>query len=229
MVSENVFENALTEFARDCLKIIDSNLYSQDVALCCQIHHANWSTNAMSHNCLGCNLADSVDRIRHGLMHSRSDTSINESISSHILNMYLFAERAEFIYKITTNKSLGDNNFVAFGKIKRWANFIKHPKAFMLVHHPDFNFEDSGIEFPNRALEINQLSIDKYYANGSKNSELLKKIQNAEEPLVVYPNMRQLTQDFCDEVVRVTRQVTETDFMDKLKDMTTIEQYFDDE
>lgn len=78
-------------------------------------------------------------------------------------------------------------------------------------------------------LKSIKLSIDRYYANGRRNSELLNAIRNVEGLIVVYPNMRKLTEEFCDEVVRVTRETQEENFMDKLKDQTTIEQYFDDE
>lgn len=112
-------ENPLREFSEDCLRTLNSKLYPNNEPLCYEMHNANRSVNAESHNCLGCNFADSVDRIRHGLMYSRSDISVNEAVSTHILNMYLFTERAEFIYKIAADKSLGDNGFIAFGKIKR--------------------------------------------------------------------------------------------------------------
>jgi hypothetical protein len=228
MVAEEAVESALKKLVEDCLITVNSILYPRNEAICCEMHNANWSENATSHNCLGCNFADSVDRIRHGLMFFRSGISVDEVVSAHIINMYLFAERAEFIYKIATDKSLGDNGFTACGEIKRWANFIKHPKAFMFAHHPEFDFEGSGLDLGCFDLEIDQSCIDRYYANGKRNSELLEKIQNVESLIVVYPNMRTLTEKFCNEVVRVTREIQKDNFMDKLRHQTTREKYFDD-
>ena len=106
--------------------------------------------------------------------------------------------------KFALSKSTGDLGYSIFGKIKRWANFDKHPKAFMFVHHPEFDFMDSGLEFKGYDLEINQSSVDKYYASASKNSELVERVKNQDKLIVNYPNMRELTSGFCDEALKAT-------------------------
>lgn len=89
--------------------------------------------------------------------------------------------------------------------IKQWANFIKHPKAFMLVHHPTFIFE--GFKIPAESwkfkksddyeIKIDSDFVKEYYSGGDKNKKLYDKLIKKEDVLVVLPNPVKLMTEFC--------------------------------
>jgi hypothetical protein len=66
-----------------------------------------------------------------------------ESFTKFILPAYLVVERMYEIFSIVElQESYRLKNFQTFRKIRRWANFLKHPKSFILVHHAKYLFED---------------------------------------------------------------------------------------
>jgi hypothetical protein len=108
--------------------------------LSCEIHDYFDSEN--NHNCLGCNLAEVESQFISFLKQYKRFNSENESFTLYILLSYLLVERIELIMKLM---ELPENyrleHFRTFVKMRRWANFIKHPKSFMLVHHPSYIHE----------------------------------------------------------------------------------------
>ena len=93
--------------------------------------------------------------------------------------------------------------FGALIRVRRWANFFKHPKAFAwMVHHPEYTFERSehGKAF---LAEPDWLQVDdgflKEYYTSEKSKGLTKEFEGKENKvIVVLPDLEALTTDICD-------------------------------
>lgn len=169
--------------------------------LSCEIH--DYFDNENNHNCLGCNLAEIESQYISFLKHYKRFHSENESFTLYILLSYLLVERIEQVMKLMElPESYRLEKFKTLITIRRWANFIKHPKSYMLVHHPSYIHEnDPLIEgLKEGKIQINTGFIETYYNGESKNKELFKILENKTNVLVVYPNIEELTQCFCLEI-----------------------------
>src|SRR5688572_8288450 len=137
----------------------------KDVPILCKIHDAFGGMEGPHHNCLGCNFADSQTLIYNYLSRFEEFDDIQEAISVYILLLYLLVERMETVMEIVQVPTIfRDKHFKVFQQIHKWANFIKHPKAFILTHHPVWDYEGSslysGREFK---LTIDDPFINTYY------------------------------------------------------------------
>lgn len=128
--------------------------------------------------------------------------TIQYAYSTLIILAYLLVERIDtFFDVIELNKTYKDQHFKILLEIRRWANFLKHPKAFLLTHHPVFTFYNSpknGGLRDNASVVIDRAFIDEYYANDKKNKELYEKLENKESVLVVFPDAIRLVRDLCE-------------------------------
>ena len=94
-------------------------------------------------------------------------------------------------------------HFKTFALIKRWANFYKHPKSFMFVHHPYYTFENHPDynELKKKMIVVDSKFISKYYNGDSRNTELYSILTNKKDVLVIFPNIEELTKLFCSEII----------------------------
>src|SRR5437867_6995948 len=107
----------------------------------CRIHDVFRELNARSHNCIGCNFAGSTIAIDRGLKRiaSSKDFEAEYDYSDYILSLYLFVERACMVFDIIClPEGYRHRHFGVFQEIRRWANCLKHPNYFILMHHPVF-------------------------------------------------------------------------------------------
>src|SRR5690606_38630045 len=74
--------------------------------------------------------------------------------------------------------------------------FLKHPKSFLLVHHPNYSYEGINDEVYSGTV-INTVFVKKFFAGEFNNKELFKMLNNKEDISVIYPNPLKLTEDFC--------------------------------
>jgi hypothetical protein len=170
--------------------------------LSCSIHEIFESGD--NHNCIGCNLAKSEVHFVNFLKRNRSFTEKNETYIQFILFSYLIVERIYEIFKIIQmNESYKNEHFKTFTLIKRWANFYKHPKSFMFVHHPYYTFENHPDfnEQKKNMIIVDSNFILKYYNGDSKNTELYNLLTNKKDVLVIFPNIEELTKLFCLEII----------------------------
>ena len=114
--------------------------------------------------------------------------------------------------------------------IRRWANFIKHPKAFIRTHHAAFTFNGSakfGDLSDNAAAIIDRTFIDKYYCNNDNNEELIKELNNKENVLVVYPSVTFVIEKLCDALNRTIDLLENNSvYREILDDSTTFNDYW---
>jgi len=168
----------------------------------CQLHDAFGTYDTTHHNCLGCNFADSTWLIHNFLRTHELQEEIKYAYSTLIILAYLLVERIDTLLDIIElNKSYRDQHFKVLLQIRRWANFLKHPKAFLLTHHPVFSFSTSAKNKDlreNASVVIDRAFIDKYYANDERNKELYKELENKENVLVVFPDAVELVRGLCE-------------------------------
>ena len=177
-------------------------LQNKNEPLSCSIHELFETGD--NHNCIGCNLAISEVHFINFLKRNRSFTEKNETFIQFIIFSYLLVERINEVFKIIQMNELYKNeHFKTFALIKRWANFYKHPKSFMFVHHPYYTFENHPDynELKKKMIVVDSKFISKYYNGDSRNTELYSILTNKKDVLVIFPNIEELTKLFCSEII----------------------------
>ncbi len=192
----------------DTYKTFLEGMYKNGYPAVCEIHNLYEDKDKKNHNCIACNLADATVTINKFLLLRSAFDNIRDFYSTYIILLYLLVERAETIFGIIElHKGYRDENFTTFALIRKWANFIKHPKAFMLVHHPEYTFTGSPKIVAIKKLEnltvIDYKFIQTYYSNNNKNGELYEKLENKENVLVVFPEPNYLMIHLSAEIKKV--------------------------
>lgn len=198
----------------------------------CKLHDAfRTDLEKGSHNCLGCNFADltlAFDSVLAGI-----DQAFDVSAPSitFILWLYVFVERYDQVMNyLSVPEGYRKRHFASFQRIRRWANFIKHPKAFLFCHHPSFyhggEVGDDAVD-PN-GITINDDFVRTYYAGTDKDQKLAKLLSNATTVEVVFPDPENLMQQFLDETREFVRLIQQNEvYREELSRITTAPNYFE--
>jgi len=110
----------------------------------CEFHEAFGTYDTDNHNCLGCNFADITLLIINFLQTHTFQNKIQYAYSTFIVLANLLVERIDTLFNIIDlNETYRAEHFKVLLEIRRWANFLKHPKAFLLTHHPTFSNHSS--------------------------------------------------------------------------------------
>lgn len=193
------------------------------------------------HNCVACNLnrqnellfdfLESYDEFKHPYL------TFNVFIwllYLQIESIYVYCD----ILKIDKGKY-----FKTFRIIKDWANFLKHPKSFMLVHHPIFGFyetdllNESIIAFDNEVqIEENEFQfintdfVKDFYKNKNSDIQLKNILKNNQKVIVVFPNPVKLITDFVSEQEKFISLINANDdYKNLLDNESTLINYFENE
>lgn len=211
----------------------------EGVPILCKIHDAFGGQEGPHHNCLGCNFADSQTIISNHLSKYETYIDVQESVSLYIMTLYLLVVRMETVMDIVQVPTVfREKHFKVFQQIHKWANFIKHPKAFILTHHPSWDFENSGEKHEKAfKVEINDSFVDKYYKGErdpdkqkARNKELYGKLRNQTDVHVLFPEMAQLTKKVCYSINAFADLITKNQvYIEILNDETTIAEYFENQ
>lgn len=199
----------------------------------CRMHDAFGTFNSNDHNCLGCNFASNILQIKAYLHTYPYQQSIEYSFTTYIILLYLLVERIDTLFNIIDlNETFRKDKFKILLLIRRWANFIKHPKAFLLTHHPEYTFQGSEKckELrENASVIIDKSFVDKYYSNDEKNKELFKELENKEDVLVILPNMIEITEALCQAMHDCISVIADNAvYREVLKSRTTFLNYWQD-
>lgn len=217
----------------------DSAFYKDHVPILCQIHDAFGGNKGEHHNCLGCNFAESQELILNFLEKSDQYSDIKEAVTIYILTLYLLVERMDTVMDMVQVPTVyKEKHFKVFQQIRKWANFIKHPKAFILTHHPEYDFEDSGIEWEKEfTITMNDQFINEYYKGESdpvkqkaKNKDLYDKLRNQKNIKVVFPDIAKLMKKLCHSINAFKDLILQNQvYIDILNDESTIANYFENQ
>jgi hypothetical protein len=182
-----------------------------------------------SHNCIGCNFEEGARTIDYFLQSNKGCSNIQYYLNLYSFLFYAEAERLAVIYKEIgyTNSKLDFDweRFPNLQLIKYWANFFKHPKAYMFLHHPDYHI-DSDPNKPNFmiTLVIDNDFVKRFYKAGAKNEELRELLVNKARVKIFFPDLIDTTKILCDEFDKIITALTTNEvIIEKLNDYTTIE------
>lgn len=203
----------------------------------CKIHNAFGGNKGEHHNCLGCNFADSSILISNYLERHEELTDVQQDVTIYIILLYLLVERIEIVFDIVQLPEVyREKHFKVFQQVRKWANFIKHPKSFILTHHPTYDFENSEVVYENEFnVIINDAFVSEFYKGESdpakqksKNKELYVKLRNQKDILVMFPDIAHLTKKICYSYNKFIELITENKiYIDILNDDTTFTKYFE--
>jgi hypothetical protein len=211
----------------------------EGVPILCKIHDAFGGLNGSHHNCLGCNFADSQSVVFNHLSNFESHTNIQESVSLYIITLYLLVERIETVMNIVqVPQVFRDKHFKMFQQIHKWANFIKHPKAFILTHHAEWGMEGTDLLKEGKfKVTINDSFVETYYKGErdpdkqkARNKELYKILRNESSICVVLPDIAKLTEKLCYSLKAFAKLICENQvYIEILNDEATIQDYFENQ
>jgi len=197
----------------------------------CNLHNAFGLSTPTAHDCLGCNFADLTTAFDSILSSLADQPDIFSPCVTYIFWLYLFVERYDQIMnRVSVPDGYKKRHFKTLQSVRRWANFIKHPKAFLFSHHPDFyHGGEMGDDFvgPEDSVTINQEFIDTYYSGSSNNNKLYKILSNASKVIVVFPGPEQLMENFAIDTKKFVRLIEHNEvYREELEQITTIEEFF---
>ena len=210
-----------------CYKIFSEKARPHGEAIVCEI---NKVLKKQGHNCVGCNLSDRTEKIDRFLQRHQDLIDSQHDVETYMMELYLFVERMEMLIGIMGVPDVYvKKRFPILGRIKRCANFIKHPDAFVLTHHPKYTMD--GFDRPaDSKIIIDEVFIGKYYSNSNpeRKKELAKMLLNKSKVLVVWPDIVDYTDQLCDAFVGFTNLVLNNEvYRDILEDKATIVAYFE--
>lgn len=189
----------------------------------------NNKPDAIAHNCIGCNLAEGARHINIFFRNNNKDVSESYFLSTYTLLFYIQAERLGVIYKelgyINKRNEFDWESFPALLKLKRWANFFKHPKSYMYLHHPTF-YIDGYTRMPIiKDGRIDNAFVNKYYSGNGKNNDLKTLLANKSHS-VIFPNLLEFTIELCSEFEKVIQIIKNNpDAVEKLSPFTIEREY----
>src|SRR5580704_3914114 len=139
----------------------------------CRIHAAYAGPEEANHNCLGCNFNDLTDQVSKFLQLVGGNPGLLEyhegfSLLSQLVNS-VWERIADVFDMLTVPQSYRCRHYGTFIRLRRWANFFKHPKEFgWLVHHPEYCNERSTDAAKYRADKqfkiVDDEFLKKYYS-----------------------------------------------------------------
>ena len=216
------FEKVLINYLQFHQKEIDEESFF------CQIHK-NFNDG---HNCVACNLNLTNERISNFLYSYKFFGDIYTTYSIFIMLLYLQVECFfEYMNIVKIPEPYLLKNFRTFYKIKRWANFLKHPKSFLLVHHPEWRYEDDAFgEINPEKVIINTEFVEKFYKGDKTNTELYRTLKKKEDLIVLFPNPEKLTEQYLLAQQSFKNLISENSIVREiLEDEATIKEYFEEE
>ncbi len=169
------------------------------------LHYNN--SNEYRHNCLPCNLTSGGNLILKFLQNSLSCDDIRYFVNIFSLLLYQQAEKHGVVYSLLGYKNKNDEfdweKFPNLQKIKYWANFFKHPKATLLLHHPTYHIESYNHN-PNFLFDgkINNDFVYNYFKGKKKNKELFEILSNKNYK-IFFPDLLEFTKNACNEFNKI--------------------------
>lgn len=194
----NNFKNELNA----AIQIFEWELFNHSGnSIFCTIHSL-LGTNGYDHNCIGCNIDSNLKFMRSEFSISKHLESIEHVYFHLIPAMNLVVERLDIINSLFEGKVTDRSTYQSFQIIRKWTNFIKHPKAFMFCHHPKYAFENcEHLEFythNNKVIDYD--FVERYYSRKKKDEELMEELNQQPNVLVLFPDIRILTDRFSRQI-----------------------------
>lgn len=173
------------------------------------------------HNCIGCNLSATANEIYYFLETNRNCDYSGYYIKTFTLHFYTHIENLAVIFK-----ELGYDwgSFPTFQLIRAWANFFKHPKSFMFIHHPTYHIETDP-DKPNFMINeiIDSNFVREFYHTRADNDKLFVRLGNKEDCKVFFPDLALTIKALCFEFEEFIKLITSNEvYLEKLGVLTSI-------
>jgi len=228
----------LADVFNECGNVIDQQAYyvlkgddSCRLSTMCRIYYALIDSHEGC-NALGNNLALSMEEVRELLALGPRWREMYVDVRDYLFRLYLVSER---IYEAMKVAGLFEPKYVlstdgmrAIRDVKQWANFFKHPGAFLWCHEPEYyclSLDSPPIE--ESFFIINQEVVNEFYASDcTKHAKLHKEISNKTCVQVHLPELVELTRRFCAGIDDFCSSISGPIFRDSLKKKSTIDDYF---
>lgn len=205
-------------------------------SLMCSIHEAYEPPGQIGHNCIGCNFDDLTKHLSDFLEAAEEMHNPHHVFFTYALIVNGIWERMSDIFDIVgVPESYREQKFKPFYRIRRWANFFKHPKSFSwLVHHPIFVIDGSmvhkGITRDGDHLFVDDNFVRDHYRSHDCKSPDVEFEKYRESTVVVLPNIEKLTNNLCYGLEHFVELVTQNPvYGSMLSDKATILHHFDQE
>jgi hypothetical protein len=212
---------------RQVLEIFIAANHSPDLdgnTLMCSIHDSFPS----HHTCVACNLQENVKLLERFLLYAEVLPSVNYSFTTLLLLMYLLIERIHVYFELTKiPDSYQAKHFQVFREIKYWANFLKHPKSFMLVLHPQWQYEGMSETFRDKPRKstviIDSTFVKQYYSGDQNNGKLYKLLARKGDVIVLFPNPVDLMKRFTQAQKKFVSLIAENEMVREMLESETME------
>lgn len=160
-------------------------------------------------------------------MYPDSHEDLHYACITLLMLLYLLVERIyEYFSLIKLPDSYRQRHFQVFQEVKHWANFLKHPKSFMLVTHPVWEYE--GLQETNsqqtnpKRIVIDTNFVKEYYRSDANNIKLYKVLARQENVLVVFPNPVSLMRRFTEAQEKFVAVITENEMIREMLESETM-------
>ncbi|MBK8245328.1 MAG: hypothetical protein IPK88_18020 [Saprospiraceae bacterium] len=212
--------------------------------LMCDINEAFGDKLENDHNCIGCHLYRESIYIEAFLKCAHHLKDDFHFFSLYIMHLYLFTEKIMEVLKIVgLPESYREEKMVIVKEIKLWANFLKHPKAFILTHHPKYVFEGDDqiheIDKENNTRKkedkykiISPAFLEKYYSGEDRNKSmnLASELKHKRNVLIILPDLMRITVEFKKFAQLFVNLIKENKvYAEMLNDVGTLQDYWDKE
>lgn len=230
----------LTTINRENCRLIKTKLLNGDNTEweACKIFFKLVDDETEEHNCIGCQFVDLHKAIQTNF-ESMDVSRLSEEFyfKTYLFWLYQNVERIYELFELVNPdsknpllKTFFEKNFIATKQIKRWTNFVKHPKAFQFAHHPKYVYETDADTIPADSIILDTEKIEYYYQGDKRNKELNQEISKKSNVVVKIPNLNSLTYRFCEEFKIFTKWICENEMIAEfLKDESTIDDYYENE
>jgi hypothetical protein len=232
---------SVIEVHKENAEIFKSQLMNPDDgrSFACKVWDVMTQGKENTDNCLGENFNQLINTITDDFFDNylpSLNTKLDFYFTTYILWLYLVVERIDFVFEVVNkdNKSklfsdFKEKNFSTCQLIKKWANFIKHPKEFIFSHWPQYLMEEEGLEIENRNdfIIIDANFIKSHY---TKSNSRVTDLENCNKALVLVPDLIILTKNFCKELNIFFDFICGNKIVsDYLREKTTLEFYYGEE
>lgn len=213
------------DFTKALEIFIESN-YSNGLegnTLMCSIHDSFPS----HHSCVACNLNENTRLIERFLLYPDKLQDLHYACTTLLILLYLLVERVyEYFSLVKLPDPYRHRHFQVFQEIKHWANFLKHPKSFMLVLHPIWEYEGLGDNNSYHATSertvINTAFVKEYYRSDANNIKLYKLLARKEEVVVLFPNPVNLMERFVKAQEKFVATIAENEMVREMLESETM-------
>ena len=223
-------KNELMELAEIVKQAVQGILFPQGGDAFCRLHDpALYDGDENAHNCIGCNLNEYAMILQNAIAPRSYYVSKFDLFANFILHAYVIVERVNVFTQLIGISATGfAQTYPHLQQVRKWANFIKHPKAFMLVHDPQYGFVSEANTTDKLVIDYD--FVKKYYSGPDLNQQLYTILKNATNVLVVMPDMVSFASGVCYEFhAFVESLLSDKATRDILKDATTVEAFFSSE